>query len=81
MSAILKGSNMSATSPTPAEAPVRYLDTKGCGARYGFSSRHWLRLVDSGRAPQPVRFGRLVRWSVAALESWEAAGCPSAPEG
>lgn len=55
---------------------VRYLDAKACGARYGFSWRHWLRLVDSGRAPQPTRFGRLTRWSIAVLEAWETDGCP-----
>jgi len=63
---------MSATS-IPADASAkRFLDAKGCGSRYGFSWRHWLRLVDAGRAPQPVRFGRLVRWPLASLEEWEA---------
>ena len=63
---------------TPADASAkRYFDAKECAARYGMSWRHWLRLVDSGRAPLPTRFGRLVRWSLASLESWEAAGCPS----
>jgi predicted DNA-binding transcriptional regulator AlpA len=62
----------------PADASAKkYLDAKDCAARYGVSWRHWLRLVDSGRAPQPTRFGRLVRWSLASLESWEADGCPS----
>ena len=61
---------------TSADASAKkYLDAKGCAARYGFSWRHWLRLVDSGRAPQPTRFGRLTRWSSASLESWEADGC------
>jgi len=68
-------------SVVQVESPAKYLDAKGCGARYGFSWRHWLRLVDSGRAPQPTRFGRLVRWSLASLESWEAAGCPSCRKG
>ena len=58
------------------EAPARYLDAQGCAARYAFSWRHWLRLVDSGRAPQAVHFGRLVRWSITSLEEWEGAGCP-----
>lgn len=72
---------MSASVLTPTDSSVKYVDAKGCGARYGISWRHWLRLVDSGRAPQPVRFGRLVRWSLACLESWEAAGCPSCRKG
>ncbi len=72
---------MSATVQSPADASTKYLDAKGCAARYGFSWRHWLRLVDAGKAPPPVRFGRLVRWSISSLESWEAAGCPSCRKG
>lgn len=53
----------------------RYLDADGCAVRYGFSRRHWFRLVDSGRAPQPTHFGRLVRWSLDSLTEWEAGGC------
>lgn len=68
---------MSATVvPQVSVGLEKYIDAKGCGARYSFSSRHWLRQVDAGWAPQPVRFGRLVRWSIASLESWESAGCP-----
>lgn len=54
---------------------VRYLNADGCAVRYGFSRRHWFRLVDSGRAPQPTHFGRLVRWSLDSLSEWEAGGC------
>ena len=54
-----------------------YLAAPQCSQRYGFSVRHWIRLVDSRRAPQPVRFGRLTRWSVQTLQDWESAGCPS----
>jgi predicted DNA-binding transcriptional regulator AlpA len=61
---------------TPADTSAKkFLDAKECAVRYGVSWRHWLRLVDSGRAPQPTRFGRLVRWSRPALEAWEADGC------
>lgn len=60
-----------------AAQAARYLDADACAARYSFSSSHWRRLVDAGRAPQPARLGRLVRWSLAALEDWERAGCPS----
>jgi len=55
---------------------TRYLDADQCAARYGFSSRHWQRLVDLGKAPQPTRFGRLVRWPIPKLEEWELSGCP-----
>ena len=34
-----------------AAAPPKYLNAVACGARYGFSPRHWMRLVDAGRAP------------------------------
>jgi predicted DNA-binding transcriptional regulator AlpA len=63
-------------SPLP-DAPAKYLDMQGCSSRYGFSDRHWIRLVDAGKAPPPTRFGRLVRWNIASIEEWEAAGCPS----
>ncbi len=53
----------------------RYCDAEGCAIRYKFSTRHWLRLVDSARAPQPTRFGRLCRWSLTTLEEWERDGC------
>jgi predicted DNA-binding transcriptional regulator AlpA len=55
---------------------AHYVDTQQCAERYKVSGRHWNRLVDSGRAPQPIRFGRLTRWSLSTLEEWEAAGCP-----
>jgi len=53
-----------------------FCNATACGERYGFSSRHWKRLVDAGRAPQPIRFGRLLRWNLATLEQWESNGCP-----
>jgi len=69
---------MNSTVCTPADPSAkRFLDARECATRYGCSWRHWLRLVDSGRAPQPTRFGRLVRWSIATLEAWEAEGCPA----
>jgi predicted DNA-binding transcriptional regulator AlpA len=65
------------TLSPPECPPVKFLDADACGARYQFSTAHWRRLVDAGRAPQPVRLGRLVRWSIADLEAWERDGCPS----
>ena len=58
-----------------AVAIATHVDADACASRYGISKRHWLRLVDSGRAVQPTRFGRLVRWSIASLEAWERDGC------
>jgi excisionase family DNA binding protein len=43
----------------------------------GVSSRHVRRLVDEGKAPQPVRLGRSCRWSQQAVEAWIADGCPN----
>lgn len=41
------------------------------------SRRQWDRMVSSGRAPAPVRLGRLVRWRADELRAWVTAGCPS----
>ena len=51
------------------------IDADACASRYGISKRHWLRLVDRGAAVAPIRLGRLVRWSISSLESWERDGC------
>jgi predicted DNA-binding transcriptional regulator AlpA len=62
-------------APKVPDLPPAFLDAEGCGHRYSFSSKHWNHLVDQGKAPQPHRFGRLVRWSLADLQVWEAGGC------
>lgn len=58
-----------------AVATATHVDADACASRLGISKRHWLRMVDAGKAPQPVRLGRLVRWSVIALDEWERGGC------
>ena len=58
-----------------ADATVTHCDADACASRLGISKRHWLRMVDAGKAPQPVRLGRLTRWSLIALASWESNGC------
>lgn len=55
-------------------APPLYVDTKGAAQRYRVSPAHWRRLVDAGRAPQPIRLGRLVRWPLVVLDQWDADG-------
>lgn len=67
---------MTATKSTD-ESLRRFLDDEQCGRRYGISARHWRRMVDAGKAPKPVRFGRSVRWAESDLLNWEADGCPS----
>ena len=44
------------------------------------STRHFQRLVDAGRAPQPVRLGALVRWPRETIERWVRLGCPDLRE-
>ena len=55
--------------------PRTHVDADACASRFGISKRHWLRLTDGGKAPLPVRLGRLVRWSISTLEEWERGGC------
>jgi excisionase family DNA binding protein len=57
------------------EVPPELIDGKTVAKLTGVSLRHFRRLVDLGLAPPPVRLGRVVRWSRAALEQWIAAGC------
>jgi len=47
----------------------------------GCSARHVRRLVDAGRAPRPLRLGRLLRWPRAQIEEWIANGCPAVRKG
>jgi predicted DNA-binding transcriptional regulator AlpA len=41
------------------------------------SRRYWLQLDNAGKIPLPIRFGKRKLWSVAELEEWVKAGCPS----
>lgn len=63
------------SSRAVATAAPTHIDADACASRLGISKRHWLRLVDSGRAPRPIRLGRLTRWAVATLDDWERTGC------
>lgn len=49
--------------------------------RLGCSSRHIRRLVDSGRIPRPIKLGALLRWIMADIDQWIAAGCPTCHKG
>jgi excisionase family DNA binding protein len=48
------------------------VDIRGAAAAWGISARSFRRLVARGKAPAPVRLGRLVRWRAADLEAWIA---------
>jgi len=45
------------------------------------STRTVYRLTDSGKMPQPVWLGRLVRWTRQVIELWISEGCPSLQTG
>lgn len=48
------------------------VDAKACAAYLNISERTWLRLVANGKAPAPVKVGRLTRWRIAELEAYVA---------
>ena len=35
------------------------------------------RLIDRGRIPRPIRFGRMLRWLEKPFLEWIADGCPT----
>ncbi len=41
------------------------------------STRALWRLRSAGRLPQPIRLGGAVRWRLAEIKQWIAAGCPA----
>jgi prophage regulatory protein len=53
------------------------LDVEAFAGLLGVSTRHVRRLVDAGKAPQPVRLGGCVRWPRHVVEAWLADGCPN----
>jgi excisionase family DNA binding protein len=59
-------------NPSPAMLGVEHV-----AELLGVSTRHVRRLVDAGRCPQPVRFGRCVRWPRHVVDTWIADGCPN----
>ncbi|MBI4583927.1 MAG: helix-turn-helix domain-containing protein [Planctomycetes bacterium] len=64
-----------------AENPAAaLLSVRAVGALLSCSERHVRRLSLSGRMPQPVRIGSLVRWRREEIEEWIAAGCPPRTE-
>ncbi len=52
------------------------VDSKGAAKLLGISDRHWRRLDVAEQVPEAVRLGQSVRWGVAELRAWVAAGCP-----
>jgi len=44
--------------------------------RFSVSLRHIRRMDSAGKLPRPIRLGASVRWPVAEIEAWLAAGAP-----
>lgn len=59
-----------------AAAKAFAVGTKTLAEMLGVSTRHVQRMDAAGKLPCPLRLGRSVRWSVAELDHWIAAGCP-----
>jgi excisionase family DNA binding protein len=57
------------------------LDVRQVAARLGCSTRHVIRMADSGRMPRPLKLGALIRWRRDLLADWISNGCPSTREG
>ena len=60
-------------SPRPdVSAAVAWLDASTLCHRFGISRSKLERDIRAGSAPQPVKLGRVRRWSVAEVERYEA---------
>lgn len=67
---------MTATVPKRPDQEQQLLDAKQVGELAKCSPRHLHRLADSGRMPEPIRLGTLVRWPKHVIDAWIGAGCP-----
>jgi predicted DNA-binding transcriptional regulator AlpA len=52
------------------------LSAEGLRQRLDVSLRHIRRMDSAGKLPKPIRLGASVRWPVAEIEAWLAAGAP-----
>lgn len=52
--------------------PQRMIDVREVATILSVSTRSVWRLVSRGELPQPIRFGRNVRWRCADIEAWIA---------
>lgn len=51
----------------------------------GIAARTWRRYVRAGKAPQPIKLGRVTRWSIEAVKQWvqlesTSAGAAASPK-
>jgi excisionase family DNA binding protein len=76
MSPHVSAAGPDASGTRAAPSPV-LLDIDQFAALLGVSTRHLRRLVDAGKAPQPLRLGGCVRWNRETVAGWLADGCPN----
>ena len=67
----------SLNTPEPFSDERELISGKEVAKLLDVSFRTVYRLRDSGKMPQPIRLGSLVRWNRKEIESWIEAGCPS----
>jgi len=53
------------------------VDAREAARLCGLGMTLWYSLLSAGRIPEPLRFGRAVRWRVDELRAWLDAGAPS----
>lgn len=55
---------------SPKTSTPRMIDVTEVATILSVSTRTVWRLVSSGELPQPIRFGRNVRWRASDIEEW-----------
>jgi len=55
----------------PMKEKALFLTSGQCAERYNISERHFVRLVELGVLPKPLKLGRASRWSIRSLEEYE----------
>ena len=70
----------SITAQQPAASPA-LLTVHDLSGKLNCSTRHIYRLVDTGRIPQPVKLGALLRWVRSDVDQWVTNGCPDCRKG
>lgn len=56
---------------TKPEPTGQFLSVEDLAARWGVSQMHVRRMNYAGELPQPMRLGKLLRWSLNAITQWE----------
>jgi predicted DNA-binding transcriptional regulator AlpA len=59
----------------PNDVKITLLNAEEVAQQFGCTPRHLTNLVARGKAPAPVKLGRLTKWIKADLDAWVADGC------